>query len=361
MPYLVIALGALLSLCGALAISAGYPIIQVERGWSGVIAGSTALSCGIVTIALGLILQRLAGLQALLETANGVLGARRETGDAETGEPILDHGPTLGPASAALPERGPSGPAASATSSLPPWSQGPARSGAVPSPSQCASRGAEDAISPISAAPAANLAEPAALDDGVTEARPQFGPGAQAPQIPPAATTEQRTLRGECLDEEKEFATKEPAAEVLLSTAEPEGQARAEVSAPVNVASIEAALHEELRVLPDLSPELRMKSAREPREEAFEPAGNSAPATAKFETEAAADQPYLSPELEPPPGAVFADEGLAIVGRYDSEGTSYVMYSDGSIEARTQHAVFHFKSMAELKSFMDTQAQNLQN
>jgi hypothetical protein len=36
------------------------------------------------------------------------------------------------------------------------------------------------------------------------------------------------------------------------------------------------------------------------------------------------------------------------------------MYSDGSIEARTEHAVFHFKSMAELKAFMESEARTSQ-
>jgi hypothetical protein len=57
------------------------------------------------------------------------------------------------------------------------------------------------------------------------------------------------------------------------------------------------------------------------------------------------------------PAAPAASEaGLAIVGRYESEGTSYVMYVDGSIEARTERAVLHFKSMAELKAYMETRA-----
>ena len=38
--YLVLVLGALLALCGAVAISAGYGIIQVERGWAGVIVAN---------------------------------------------------------------------------------------------------------------------------------------------------------------------------------------------------------------------------------------------------------------------------------------------------------------------------------
>ena len=42
-----------------------------------------------------------------------------------------------------------------------------------------------------------------------------------------------------------------------------------------------------------------------------------------------------------------------MIGRYDSDGTSYVMYSDGSIEAQSETGVFRFNSMAELKAFIE--------
>jgi hypothetical protein len=60
---------------------------------------------------------------------------------------------------------------------------------------------------------------------------------------------------------------------------------------------------------------------------------------------------------EPASDDAIGGETLGIVGRYESEGASFVRYADGSIEARTDHAVFHFKSMAELKRFMESQAQ----
>ena len=78
MSYLVLVLGTFLTLCGALAVNAGYSIIQVERGWAGVIAGSMAFSCGIVTIALGLILYRLTQLQAYLKSAKALPPPPRE-------------------------------------------------------------------------------------------------------------------------------------------------------------------------------------------------------------------------------------------------------------------------------------------
>ncbi|MGD9545692.1 MAG: hypothetical protein AB7F41_01560 [Methylocystis sp.] len=49
----VIFLGLALALSGAYAMWAGWDYIQLERGWSLFIAGATAVSGGVVTIALG--------------------------------------------------------------------------------------------------------------------------------------------------------------------------------------------------------------------------------------------------------------------------------------------------------------------
>ena len=42
-----------------------------------------------------------------------------------------------------------------------------------------------------------------------------------------------------------------------------------------------------------------------------------------------------------------------VIGRYEAEGTSYIMYADGSIEAQSEAGVYRFASMAELKSFIE--------
>jgi hypothetical protein len=55
----VTALGVALAVCGVAAISRGWDIIQVERGWSLFIGGATALAGGAVVIALGQVLVRL--------------------------------------------------------------------------------------------------------------------------------------------------------------------------------------------------------------------------------------------------------------------------------------------------------------
>lgn len=64
----VIFLGLALALFGAYGMWAGWDYIQLERGWSLFIAGATAVSGGVVTIALG--------------RAIGVLGRLADRGQA---------------------------------------------------------------------------------------------------------------------------------------------------------------------------------------------------------------------------------------------------------------------------------------
>jgi len=64
----VIFLGLALALCGGYGMWAGWDYIQLERGWSLFIAGATAVSGGVVTMALG--------------RAIGVLGRLADKGQA---------------------------------------------------------------------------------------------------------------------------------------------------------------------------------------------------------------------------------------------------------------------------------------
>jgi len=61
----VIFLGILLVVAGGYGLWAGWDLIQLERGWSQFIAGSVALSGGVMTIALGRILAVLTSLKTL--------------------------------------------------------------------------------------------------------------------------------------------------------------------------------------------------------------------------------------------------------------------------------------------------------
>ncbi len=56
-----------------------------------------------------------------------------------------------------------------------------------------------------------------------------------------------------------------------------------------------------------------------------------------------AEAPPIAPHAPP--------EQPEIIGRYEVEGTEYVMYVDGSIDALTEDGVLRFKSLADLKAF----------
>ncbi|MGB6177068.1 MAG: hypothetical protein WBF43_12205 [Methylocella sp.] len=136
-----------------------------------------------------------------------------------------------------------------------------------------------------------------------------------------------------------------------IEPGEPETETGPRETSPAEAASSDAILSEDHLIEPDPAPDARNESAT-PSPEAIEPASlDPAP---PFVSEAL---PAADPREPSPPAVPAAGEArLAIVGRYESEGTSYVMYADGSIEARSERGVFHFQSMAELKAFMDAHA-----
>ena len=43
-----------------------------------------------------------------------------------------------------------------------------------------------------------------------------------------------------------------------------------------------------------------------------------------------------------------------MVRRYESGGVSYELYADGSIEAQTESGKYHFSSLADLKTFIES-------
>jgi hypothetical protein len=81
------------------------------------------------------------------------------------------------------------------------------------------------------------------------------------------------------------------------------------------------------------------------------------PAPAEFETyETAVNRNVAPPTAANAVRAEDDDEAEepAVIGHYEAEGTSYTMFSDGSIEAQSERGVARFKSMAELKAYFET-------
>lgn len=63
---------------------------------------------------------------------------------------------------------------------------------------------------------------------------------------------------------------------------------------------------------------------------------------------------YAPQEPDPMPAAAFA-EAPTVVGRYESNGASYVLFSDGTIEVETESGTHRFSSMADLKAHIERQ------
>ncbi|HEX4765452.1 MAG TPA: hypothetical protein VH414_04155 [Lichenihabitans sp.] len=94
MSWLVIACGILLAAGGGYSIVSGAPYTQMEFGWTEVIAGTTALTGGLVTIALGALLHRLGALQKVMARMTLPVAAAAQIPDG----PAIDDPPPLVPA-----------------------------------------------------------------------------------------------------------------------------------------------------------------------------------------------------------------------------------------------------------------------
>jgi hypothetical protein len=91
-------------------------------------------------------------------------------------------------------------------------------------------------------------------------------------------------------------------------------------------------------------------------DETYEPSGRAAPKETSQEREREdLTHPKLEvhqPAAEEPPGSAPPAEP-AVIGRYTSGTTTYVMFADGSIEAETPNGVLHFASLADLKVYVE--------
>jgi hypothetical protein len=85
--------------------------------------------------------------------------------------------------------------------------------------------------------------------------------------------------------------------------------------------------------------------AASPSQTEHRPDEAAPPAGASVEIEQAQAEPGPLRPAEP-----------VVMGRYEAKDASYVMFSDGSIEANTKSGVFRFGSMSELKAFIEGQA-----
>lgn len=342
MPYLVLALGAFLSIGGALSIYHGAGIVEVERGWTGVIAGATALSGGIVTIALGLVLKVLLDLRRTLEgqvvapamlrrdhPAEHVIGVEPET-RYEPAAAVEQKSSTLmtaelesGMLAAMLAHEQAEPHEAQAEAHAPDTAHQEPAYRDVSTPELPALE--PEPLEPVTLAP-----------DRAEKPRSRFGLNLRRSLIPdpvPPPEPEPRPEPEVAPSAPVAIAVEEPAPAMddWLDRAFSELDREIDFDRPVPPASNE-----------ELVPEQPEMAHAEPA-----PADSVAHAP---------EPPAPEPTPAPPPMPEHDSSASTVIGRYEADGTSYVMYADGSIEAQSEAGVYRFSSMTELRAFIESSA-----
>ena len=338
MANLVVAFGIVLAVLGSWAVYFGYNIVQVERGWATMIAGAAVLSGGVVTAALGLVLRRLTAIQAAL----GRRAVRPRAAQVESKEqpPQLEFAlvPPMPPHIDRVVEPALTSPAPQ-IADLPPMAPVAHVEEAHPTPakSPAADPAAYDDVDDAWRAVDAELQR---TDWSALVHKPDAMPelplaDAVAPHEPaPAAAAEH------------EFETVAAHVPSPTHVAEPEPIVEAAHPAPPLFASEAVPKPMTLPVTLPATP------AHAVAESEFEDDYGDLVGHAKVEptqdhppTELAA---VATDTAEHP-----ADPAPHVIGKYEADGTTYTMFSDGSIEAHSPEGLYRFGSMAELKAFIE--------
>ena len=385
MSYLVLGLGIVMAVLGGLAISNGYPIIQVERGWASVIAGAALLSGGVVTFSLGIVVRSLASVRAALLAGAAPMpyaGYAEQPAVADAAQRLSSPGaarlsPTvaavgLGAVGASLAEE------ASAFHDR--QSDHDAMAVHAEVPSIEVAQHQDHAYEPVAGASAHEEVEPAhaprfvgsepadsyALETPSTADHDLPVPAGAPPgdwldrafseldlHVPEhVAHNAPHPLQSPVAALQPEIVPPPPAYEP--AHAEPE---------PVH----EELVHEEPAAAPhqEHAPEPVFQQAPEPAPVEHAPMEYVEDAVYHHAPHAAdvleAEHPPSAAPLveaapippEPPVAPAKVEPTSAVIGRYEADGTSYTMYADGSIEAQSSAGVYRFASMAELKAFIE--------
>jgi hypothetical protein len=403
----IFALGIIMIVGGGWAIWHGSGYIQLEWGWSSVIAGAIAATGGVLTLGLGFVLQRLDAMHGLLLRAGGTaaLPAEALAADepASVSSPLGADMPAPGPRMSepqpgAYPD--PALQAAAAVNlELLAHEERPApaaqagehdeaphpdmREEAVageppPEVVHAADQGPADDM--VKAAGVGDEPElDAAIEELLAEERGRSSSGAPAVELPPASTEpvsglpeagaplarEESTKapqraggwRGLFSRKDRRAATPShaeragPAEQPAIEPGrEPDEQPTAgldgHVAAPAPAPSADA--------IPRTGDDWfdRALSGMDEVAEPYEASGQGGSRDTPAEENAQRSAPEVQLHAAEPVGGAPPSEP-AVIGRYTSGNTTYVMFADGSIEAETPNGVLRFASLADLKVYVE--------
>lgn len=319
MAFLVLALGCLMALAGAYEIYVGNSIISIERGWSAFISGSVLLTGGLVTVALGLVVHTLSDLKHhLLEGSS----ARRDTGRDEA---FAAHAQ-------------------------------PAAEIVLPMTGAVAFRPEHEADRDHDSRDNLPMHDAEASPAGFVkdEHRTRFSEASQTYPVREILAPENHDGHGdEIVLHEAAIPELRPSldGELTPSPAMDDWLERSFADLDRDSAR-DAARAAATRTHPTSDDLAHADLVKLERSEAW---SNHADLRSEHEEKAATPETAALPDtthLPAPEAEAFSTS--PVVGRYESEGTSYVMYADGSIEAQSAAGVYRFASMAELKAFIET-------
>ena len=339
MAYLVIAVGLLTSLAGGYLLNYGYAIVQVERGWSSVIAGSVFVSGGLVTMGLGLVLRAVTDVRRGLfaDVQRGLVErplAASSVAGAEAGiaYPELS-GATIGaiavPSAVAAAEpsfasRDVDLYALSIADEVLPREISP-REPALDQPHDSMRGDAEPADHDGQHRDGLRHDDEAAIDAGGSD-----------PTRPIVTTRD--AAAAPAMDDWLDRAFSD------MDGADRDGATRPRTSAESAVTQVADAYGtDDLGLQPS-----RYEARLSPVEPTHVELVDAQPVQADPEPAATAE-----PVRPRPPAPAPTPHDSPVIGRYESDETSYIMYADGSIEAQSPAGIYRFSSMAELKAFIE--------
>src|SRR5262245_42920561 len=337
MSLILLILGILVAGVGIATIGFGIPINEFSLGTTLIIAGSTALTGGLVLIRLATVVSGLNRLGEALRTRPAARTARAAAPEVTEPEVIA------APAVAANPPPPPPRPAPAP----PPAPQRPKLEAPPREPA---------ALEPRPAAPSAVEVSAAAIE----RLRSSI-PRADRPKADAALTEEvdeaPLSPNGSALPGyQTRPATAEAAPEPKIAPQPaPAGRAAGDATA------VEALKASRLDFL------FRSKPAARPAPsenfDAFWPADGQPPKAAPRAAEprleaaarpAAAAAPAVESRYEPAPAPVDEPSPVAILKSGVVDGMAYTLYADGSIEAKLPHGTVRFGSIAELRAHIES-------
>jgi hypothetical protein len=364
MKYALFVLALLLVVLGCFAVYSGSQAIEVERGWSILIAGTVTAVGGALLFALAWIVRTLEQLRATLQTAGiGATAAAAVAPAAKLAdvdappEPVRPEYKGFRPKVAPPPPPAPPAPPGAAIA----WP--PHTSPAVPESGDeemqdFEAESAEDTREIVEYASFEAEAN-TILNTPFTEETAR--PAVRAKPVSNKSSSNVRQFWNQAVKDSDGAAPPARNFSKAKSEPPPEPFAQPKPVAPLRPVPRPSEDERVFEPAPEANNSRQWLDRKFPRREVREESerqdevGDELGEELEAFTETAAKEPPPPLIGEPPPSAaeVVADEP-AVIGRYDAEGTCYTMFADGSIEAQSERGVFRFKSMEELKAYFET-------